>query len=103
MRKGVYKNPRLSVQYKLQAAQRDHREFLFKETLSLIALLYGSQIEGGHRRIEDFGSMTGASFNRELLFRKLILDGRIAARKEAQTVETKSRENALLEQLKKSQ
>jgi hypothetical protein len=103
MRGGIYKNPYLSTQYKIIAAQRDQRQYLYKEVLSLLAMLYASQIESGYRRIEDFGAMTGVSFNREMLFRKLILDGRIAAKKETRKVEQKMRENELLEALKKSQ
>ncbi len=98
--RGLLKNKAYSTEYRLTLAQRSQREFLFHETLSLVALLYASQIESGYRAVTDFGAMTGQSFNRELRFRNLLLESRINARKETKQKEQRQKEDALLEQLR---
>lgn len=98
----MYNNPNLSISFRFEAARREQRKFAYKEVLSLLALIYTTQIETGHKQLSDYAGMTARSFQRELLFRSLILDGQIRIKKEAQQKKQKAAENALLEALKRA-
>lgn len=100
MRRGLLTNNTISLPFRVEAARREHRTYLFKETLSLLILLYAHHIEQGTKRISDFSRMTPQEFNRELMIRALITEGQIRSRKESKKKKIIEEETKLLEALK---
>lgn len=101
--KGILKNDKLSLPFRLEMAKRKHREYLFKETLSLLILLYAVHLDQGTKRISDYADMTAREFNRELVVRTMMTEGQIRSRVEGKKQKTLEHEKNLLEALKASQ
>lgn len=72
------------------------------EYLSMLAILYGDQIEQGTKRVSDYGNMTMLEAENELRVRTLMMRGQRLRAKRRLQEEHEENERALLEQLKKS-
>lgn len=73
------------------------------EYLSMLAILYGDQIEMGTKRVSDYGTMTMLEAENELRVRTMMLRGQRMRKKRELKEEHEANERALMEQLKKSQ
>lgn len=73
-----------------------------EEYLSIIAILYGDQIESGIKRISYYGDMTMLEAENELRVRTKMMRGQRLRKKRELREEHEAQEAALLEQLKKS-
>lgn len=72
------------------------------EYLSMLAILYGDQIESGIKRVSSFGTMTMLEAENELRVRTMMMRGLRMRRKKHLMDEHTSAEQALLEELKRS-
>lgn len=72
------------------------------EYLSMLAILYGDQIEMGVKRVSDFGKMTMLDAENELRVRTMMMKGQRMRKKRELREEHEAAEAELLEQLKKS-
>jgi len=73
------------------------------EYLSMLAILYGDQIEQGTKRISDYGNMTMLEAENELRVRTIMMKGQRMRVKRKLQEEHEANEKALMEQLKRSQ
>lgn len=78
-------------------------EHLTNEYLSILAILYGPQIEQGLKRISDYRDMTMLEAENEFRIRTMMLQGQRLRKKRILREEHEAAESALMEQLKKSQ
>ena len=72
------------------------------EYLSILAILYGDQIEQGLKRVSDYGSMTMLEAENEFRVRTIMMRGQIARKKKMLMDEHKDAERVLMERLKAS-
>lgn len=96
----ILKNKKLSLPFRLEVAKREQRKYLFKETLSLLILLYAHQFEAGTKRVSDFSRMDSREFTRELLLRTMMLDGQIRSKTESHKKRQQEETTNVLEALK---
>ena len=72
------------------------------EYLSILAILYGDQIESGLKRVSNFGDMTMLEAENEFHLRMLMMRGQRLRTKRKLKEEHAANEAALMEQLKRS-
>lgn len=72
------------------------------EYLSIIAILYGDQIETGVRRIQHYRNMTMLEAENEIRIRSMMVRGQRMNRKRQLRKEHEDSEQAMLEELKRS-
>lgn len=91
-----------SANFSLNKQRRDLVINLTDEYLSILAILYGDQIESGIKRVSYYGDMTMLEAENELRVRTKMMRGTRIRRKRELREEHEAQEAALLEQLKKS-
>lgn len=92
-----------ATNFRLNKQRRDLIESLTNEYLSMLAILYGDQIEMGTKRVSQYGNMTMLEAENELRVRTMMLRGQRMRMKRKLKEEHAENERALMEQLKKSQ
>ncbi len=92
----------LAANFRLNKQRRSLVESLTNEYLSMLAILYGDQIESGIKRISHFGNMTMLEAENELRVRTMMLRGQTMRTKRKLKEEHEANEKALMELLKKS-
>lgn len=91
-----------AMNFNLSKQRKDLIDHIATEYLSMLAILYGDQIEMGTKRVSDYGDMTMLEAENELRVRTLMLRGQRMRKKRELKEEHDAAEAALLEQLKKS-
>lgn len=91
-----------AMNFLLNSQRMDLVESVSVEYLSILAILYGSQIETGEKRISSFGGMTMLEAENEFRVRTMMMRGIRLRKKRDLKAEHDAAEQALLEQLKKS-
>jgi hypothetical protein len=84
-----------------QSFTRQYREVLFTEVLSILILLYGQHLQEGTKSIKDYGDITAAEINREILVRTLMVESKIRGRKQRREDKRKKGEQDTLNTLLK--
>jgi hypothetical protein len=77
-------------------------ENITDEYLSILAILYGDQIQSGTKRVSEYGNMTMLEAENELRVRTLMMRGDRLRTKRKLKEEHDAAEKELMEQLKKS-
>lgn len=88
--------------FSLNKQRRSFVDNLSEEYLSILAILYGNQIDSGIKRISYYGNMTMLEAENELRVRTKMMRGQRLRKKRELREEHEAQESALLEQLKKS-
>lgn len=91
-----------AANFNLNKQRRSLVENLSEEYLSILAILFGDQIEMGLKRISYYGNMTMLEAENELRVRTKMMRGQRLRKKRELKEEHEAQEAALLEQLKKS-
>lgn len=91
-----------AVNFLLQQQRIQLVDNITDEYLSILAILYGDQIQTGVKRISDYGNMTMLEAENELRVRTLMLRGDRLRTKRKLKEEHDTAERELMEQLKKS-
>jgi len=92
-----------AANFNLNKQRIDIIDSITNEYLSILAILFGDQIESGIKRISYYGDMTMLEAENEFRVRTLMLRGQRLRTKRRLKEEHEAAEQALLEQLKKSQ
>jgi hypothetical protein len=90
------------MNFNLNKQHRDLIVSMGEEYLSILAILYGDQIDSGIKRISYYGDMTMLEAENELRVRTKMMRGQRLRMKRELKAEHEAQEAALLEQLKKS-
>ena len=93
----------IATNFLLNQQRIDLIESITNEHLSVLAVLYGDQIEMGVRRVSDYRNMTMLDAEQELRVRTMMLKGQRLRKKRELNEQYAADERALMEQLKKSQ
>jgi CII-binding regulator of phage lambda lysogenization HflD len=93
----------LATNFKLNQQRIQLIDSITNEYLSMLAILYGDQIEMGTKRISDYRDMTMLEAENELRVRTMMMKGQRMRTKRKLREEHEAAEKALMEQLKKSQ
>lgn len=91
-----------AVNFDLNKQRRELTINMSEEYLSILAILYGNQIEAGIHRVSYYGNMTMLEAENELRVRTKMMRGQRLRKKRELKEEHEAQEAALLEQLKKS-
>ncbi len=91
-----------AMNFLLNQQRREITENVTNEYLSMLAILYGDQIEMGTKRISDYRDMTMLEAENELRVRTMMMQGQRLRLKRKLKEEHEENERALMEQLKKS-
>jgi hypothetical protein len=91
------------MNFRLNKQAREIQEALSSEYLSILAILYGDQIESGIKRISDYGTLTMLDAENELRIRMMMMKGQRMRKKRELKEEHEAQEQAMLEQLKRTQ
>lgn len=92
-----------AMNFRLNKQAREIQEALSSEYLSILAILYGDQIESGIKRISDYGTLTMLDAENELRIRMMMMKGQRMRKKRELKEEHEAQEQAMLEQLKRTQ
>lgn len=92
-----------AMNFRLNKQTRNIQESLATEYLSILAILYGDQIESGIKRISDYGTLTMLDAENELRIRMMMMKGQRLRKKKDLKEEHEAQEQAMLEQLKRTQ
>lgn len=92
-----------SMNFRINRQRLQLIDNLSTEYLSIIAILYGDQIETGVKRISNYGDMTMLEAENELRVRMLMMRGLRMRKKKHLMAEHTANEQALLEELKRAQ
>ena len=90
----------ISKNFIIDQQRNRHIENITEEYLNIIALLYGTQIESGIRRIKDYASMTMLDAENELRIRTIMNRAERLRTKRRLYAEHTAAEQELLERLK---
>lgn len=96
-------NQSQAISFKLNKQAREIQQALATEYLSILAILYGDKIESGTKRIADYGMLTMLEAENELRIRMMMMKGQRMRKKKDLREEHEAQEQAMLEQLKRSQ
>lgn len=88
--------------FRLEQSKRSFHSYLANEMLSTILLLYVQNIEDGKATLKQYYGITGADVEREIAIRKLLVESRIASKKQGKQKASREEENKLLEMLRQS-
>ena len=88
--------------FRLEQSKRSFHSYLANEMLSTILLLYVQNIEDGKATLKQYYNITGADVEREIAIRKLLVESRIASKKQGKQKASREEENKLLEMLRQS-
>lgn len=91
-----------AMNFKLNSQRRQLIESMSTEYLSILAILYGDQIEMGTRRISHYGNMTMLEAENEIRVRTMMMKGQRLRKKRQLKEEHDEAERELMERLKKS-
>lgn len=91
-----------AMNFLLNKQRRELIDNVTTEYLSMIAILYGDQIDTGIKRISDYGSMTMLEAENEMRVRTMMLRGQTLRKKRQLKEEHDKAEREMMERLKKS-
>lgn len=86
--------------YQLEVERDKMVESLHVEYLSLLAILYGDQLESGTQLLKDYGHLTMIDIENELQLRTLMYRARRLRKRRQLLDEYEANERDMLEQLK---
>ncbi len=90
-----------AINFRLNKIRRDNTKALSEEYLSILAILYGDQIELGVKRVHQYGMMTMLEAENELRVRTIMLKGQRLRRKRELKEQHERNEREMMEELKR--
>ena len=97
------KNQMTTTEFLINKQRHELINHVAFEYLSILAILYGDQIDSGIRRVSSFGKMTMLEAENELRIRTMMLRGQRMRRKRELLKEHQDAETAMMERLKQTQ
>lgn len=91
----------IATNYLLNKQRRLYVKSLANEYLSILAILYGDQLEIGQTKVSDYGTMTMLEAENELRIRAMMYKGRRIRKQRDLRDEAETNERDMLEQLKR--